>query len=619
MTNAVTSLSNAPPPLTMVDFQAAGLEALLDSHPEANSQDLQTLLSDAAKTHASGPARALTLLSNIISMMLVPTDQTQVFRPFIELSDGRSSMGPDHLTSADIDVLVQVCDTIQQPVLRARIADLIWLRDPKRGHHYPKMAIEAYRAKPINISTWHSGVGVGWHRALQLAKQIRATDEIEKTVHAMLNAFFDATTRPDISPLHFVRPLLTEKKAAGRERDVAVELEAIGHKRFEAASAFDAESFFKAAADWYQWARDADQHDAMLAMVARAISLQAEQANGAITEHHWYTKAIEAYRRVAARSRKRLGVDEAIEELRRKREKAGHGMLEEMVMIRGPSIDISDLVAAAVDHVKGRHAVEALMAFIRLDSPPDADALKAEAETLLREHPLSTMFSGAVMASDGRQVANTGPKSGWDNQVDEKVREMFRHHAHLVAVSSLMPALDQIRFEHRYHLADFIEIAERSPIVPSGRAYIIGKGLFAGFCGDMVQAMHTLMPQFEHMVRYVLQGAEAFTAEHRPDGRDMEVALASLLDRPQMAEEFGEGLTLAIRAIMCDQAGSNLRNDIAHGLADEELCSAPFALYAWWIVLQLVVETFAAAQEISASKTIHATANETLMKDDNKN
>lgn len=600
-------------PLTLADFHAAGLDALLDSHPDANSQDLRTLLSTAAETHTGGPARALTLLSHVISMMLTPNDPTQVFRPFIEFSDGRASMGPNHLTSAHIDALVQVADMIHQPVLRARVADLIWLRDRKRGAHYPRMAIEAYRARPINFDTWHCGDGAGWHRALQLAQQIRAADEIEKTANAVLDAFFDATARSDFAPLHFVRPLLAEKQAAGRKRDVAVELEKIGHRRLEAANSFDAESYFEAAADWYQWAGDADQGDTMLAMAARAIALQAEQADGAITGHHWYTKAIEAYRRVAARSRKRLGVDEAIEELRRKREKAGHAMLEEMVLLKGPGIDISDIVRAAVDHIKGRNALEALMALSGLDSPPDADALKAEAEALLRAHPLSAMIGGAVMAGDGRQVANTGPQSGWENQVAEKVREMFRQHAHFVAVSALMPALDQIRYEHTYHAADFIEIAARSPVVPSDRAGIIGKGLFAGFCGDMVQAMHILMPQFEHMVRYVLQGAEAFTAEHRPDGRDMEVALASLLDRPQMAEEFGEGLTIAIRAIMCDQAGSNLRNDIAHGLADEELCSSPFALYAWWMVLQLVVETFAATQDIATGTTAHEATTGTPM------
>ena len=40
-----------------------------------------------------------------------------------------------------------------------------------------------------------------------------------------------------------------------------------------------------------------------------------------------------------------------------------------------------------------------------------------------------------------------------------------------------------------------------------------------------------------------------------------------------------------------------LRNDVAHGLADEALCNSVLALYAWWLILQLVVETFASTLE----------------------
>lgn len=64
-----------------------------------------------------------------------------------------------------------------------------------------------------------------------------------------------------------------------------------------------------------------------------------------------------------------------------------------------------------------------------------------------------------------------------------------------------------------------------------------------------------------------------------------------------MAGEFGDGLTLAVHAVMCDWAGPNLRNDVAHGLANEEACESAHALYAWWLILQLVTETCDAAIE----------------------
>lgn len=55
------------------------------------------------------------------------------------------------------------------------------------------------------------------------------------------------------------------------------------------------------------------------------------------------------------------------------------------------------------------------------------------------------------------------------------------------------------------------------------------------------------------------------------------------------------GLTLAIHAIMRDKSGPNLRNEVAHGSASQELCESAHALYAWRLILQLVEETYAAA------------------------
>jgi hypothetical protein len=602
MTDSAAATPTADfPPLTLADFEAAGLEALLADHVDADCHALQPLLWAAKDAHAEAASRALALLGNVCTMMLTPEEATVVFRPRVVWSDGTGSMTPDHLTASDVEALAQVVDKLAPPALRARVADLVWLRERKRGVRFPRVAIEAYRSRPITFDTWHHGEGACWHRALQLAKQIRAGDEVEKIEHAILDAFFGTASSEGYEPLHFVKPLLAEKRAGGRVRDVAEQLESIARRHFDKAHAFLAESYFGAAAEWYQWARDEERQDTMLAMAARSIALQADQGDGAIVQHTWLTKAIDAYRRVPARSRRRLDVDAAIDALRRQREAAGHAMLGEMVSIKGPSVDISDIVKASIDHVIGRIPLDALLAFCGLDSPPDAAALKAEAEASLRAHPLSTLIDSAVMADDGRQVANTGPQAGWEGQVAEKARALFRTNAGFVAVSSLAPALDHIRNEHAYRLADFVAIAERSPVVLADRASIVGKGLHAGFCGDMVQAMHILMPQFEHMVRQVLRAGGAFTAEHRPDGLDMEIALASLVGRQEMVDEFGDGLTLAIHAIMCDRAGSNLRNDVAHGLADDDLCASPFALYAWWMVLQLVVETFAAAQEAATT------------------
>jgi hypothetical protein len=588
----------APAPLNLADFDAAKVYEILDGHADADCHALNKVFWKAKDGAEGAAARALELLAGICSMRLVPEEPAHIYRPMVEWSDGGTSMAPGHIPKDAVDALAQLAATLPSAPLRARIADLVWLLERSRERQFPLMAVQAYRALPLSSDAWYGESRTAWHRALQLAKQIRAEDEASAIEAALLDAFFAAAGDEDgYQALHYLHPLRAERRSGGRAQEVAEQLEAIGRHRIALMHTFVAQAHFEAAAEWYEWAGDRDRHARMLSLAAEAIALQAGQADGAIVEHHWLGKAIEAYRRVPGRFRGQLGVEAAIDALRRKREDAGHAMLGEMVMIPGPREDVRDRVQGAVDHVKGRAAFQALLAFCGLDSPPDVAALRAAAEATLKATPLSTMMGKSVVAGDGRQVENLGPEAGWQAQVDAQARAMFLEHAGKAALAELLPARAQLRFEHDFRLGYFIAIAERSPVVPADRARMLGQGLYAGFCGDMVQAMHILMPQFEHVVRQILRGAGAFTAQHDKEGLDMEVALGSLVERPQMAEEFGDGLTLAIHAVMCDRAGPNLRNDVAHGLADEEACESAHALYAWWLVLQLVTETCAAAMD----------------------
>jgi hypothetical protein len=156
----------------------------------------------------------------------------------------------------------------------------------------------------------------------------------------------------------------------------------------------------------------------------------------------------------------------------------------------------------------------------------------------------------------------------------------------------IRPALDQIRGLHLRTIEDFRALARSCGIVPVDRADIAGQALHAGYCRDLVQAIHILMPQFEYMVRNILKQESVLTTNHDTEGLDMEVALSSLTERPQMVELFGEDLTFAIRTLMCVQAGPNLRNAVAHGLADSALCGGPYGLYAWWLILRMVVRAY---------------------------
>jgi hypothetical protein len=162
----------------------------------------------------------------------------------------------------------------------------------------------------------------------------------------------------------------------------------------------------------------------------------------------------------------------------------------------------------------------------------------------------------------------------------------------MVVQGRILPALEVLQLEHRICEADFIYLASESPIVPIGRERLFGMALFDGYDYDFVTALHLLVPQIEHMVRFHLKSAGVKTTTLDGKGIETENGLSTLMDLPECETIFGEDLTFEIQALFCDAFGPNLRNELAHGLLDDKDCQTAYAVYAWWLGLKLVLNTF---------------------------
>lgn len=146
--------------------------------------------------------------------------------------------------------------------------------------------------------------------------------------------------------------------------------------------------------------------------------------------------------------------------------------------------------------------------------------------------------------------------------------------------------------EHRLREADFVDLARQSPIVPKERAGLFGNALFAGYERDFVSALHLLIPQMEHLVRVHLKQAGAKTTNLDKDGIQNENGMSTLMDLPEAEQVFGKDLSSELKSLLCDAFGPNLRNELAHGLLDEDGCHTAYAIDAWWLALRLTFNTW---------------------------
>ena len=568
---------------------------------QAFSAAARTAMDEGRKEHG----KVLWLLADACSMMLVPASQNEPFKPIAVFHDRRSVI-PDDLSDSDIAFFSQIVDVVDDDWLRARMADLCWLKQKPKVVAHALTAIDAYRTIPLDTETWVRGGRECWERAVILARMLKAGagDRLQQLEAAILAAFDAAVYQDGFLGLWLADLLKTNGMARERRTDVAKRLESLAREFDGEGDLHRAREYFSAASDWYMLSADESKAAEMTVSVAEgwvkeAIARTSSSAPSHMVASSFYENAIQTYRTVPRAERAAYRVDERIAELRTHLNYSGEKALGEMSMISTPEIDISELVEHARQAVTGKSPVDALKAFANLHRGARVDELRKSALDRMREFPLQSLFAATVMSRDGRVIAKRPAMSLGGELTDSDeigIRaEMVRDYGILVSIvvqGDVWPALETMLLEHRLREADFVGLARQSPIVPKGREGLFGKALFQGYERDFVSALHLLIPQIEHMVRFHLKQAGAKTTNLDKDGIENENGLSTLMDLPEAGTVFGKDLAFELKTLFCDAFGPNLRNELAHGLIDEDACHSPFAIYAWWLGVRLVFNTW---------------------------
>jgi len=119
--------------------------------------------------------------------------------------------------------------------------------------------------------------------------------------------------------------------------------------------------------------------------------------------------------------------------------------------------------------------------------------------------------------------------------------------------------------------------------------------LLAGFQGDFLTAAHILTVQFEESVRYLLRQEGVITSGFSADRTQYERNLNNFLDpdhdtyRAPILQLFGEDLAFQLTALLVDERGANLRNEVAHSLLPDQAYFQRPSIYFWWLVWHLIV------------------------------
>lgn len=595
--------------VTAQDFASCGWKYVLDQTSREGYSAMWQAFSAAARKakdeDRNEHGKVLWLLADACSMTLSPSSQNEPFKPFAVFHD-RRSVTPDDLTDADVGFFAEIVETVGDIWLKARLADLAWLRGKPKDVMLALTAIDAYRSIPLDTETWIRGGRECWERAISLTHMLKAGagDRLEH-MEALVVTSFNSATRQDGFLGLWLADLL-KMNGLGRlyRTNVAQKLESLAREFDGEGDLHRTREYFSASADWYRTFSGEAKAAEMTVSVAEswvkeAIALISSDNPSHMVAASFYENAIQTYRAIPRAERATHRVDDRITELRAHLNESGEQSLEEMRAISTPGIDISQLVENARKSVSGKSSTDALHSFANLHRGAKVDELRSSALKRMRQFPLQSLFAATVMSRDGRVIAKRPPMSlgGVATESDEiAIRaEMIRDYSILVSIvvqGDIWPALEVLLLEHRLRESDFVVLANHSPIVPKERARLFGKALFAGFDRDFITALHLLIPQIEHLVRVHLKQAGAKTTNLDKDGIENENGMSTLMDLPEVQQVFGKDLAFELKTLFCDAFGPNLRNELAHGLLEEDACHSPYAIYAWWLGLRLIFNTW---------------------------
>ena len=555
--------------LTRDDFIHSGWREVIGDAPMTHCAMVEGHLrktADEALEEGNLPqAKVLRLLAGACSMKLTNKSRSEPYGP-MWVWDGRSSPTPDWFSESDINFLAEILNDVDDPMLKGRLADLVWLKTPS-GARFALEAIDSYRSLNLTEETWASEVRDCWKRALVLATMLGtgAGDRI-KAMGDDLMAKFDTATKEDGRFGQWLAETMGEF-GLGRndEEKIAEKLEALGQE-FENDGNFpSARAYYNVAGDWFAAGSLNTKQIDMLVAVAEGWAKEAEQRMSsdnpsASVAAGFYDKSIQSYREIPGSEREARQVNERITELMHLHDEVGKLASDEMGTISIPGVDIMETVRQARNAVAGREPMEALNCLASLHHT-SVESLRDLSLENLKNFPLVALIPRIIISHDGRVAAKTSGMTPAGNAEENEpairaqMIQDYRITVDCVVRGRILPALQILHIEHRFAESDFIVLALNSPAVPPGRGELFGKALFNGYEYDFPTALHLLTPQVENMVRHRLKSTGVNTKHIDHQGIEDEKSLSSLVEAPEFEKIFGQDLAFEIRTLFCDHLG----------------------------------------------------------------
>lgn len=523
--------------------------------------------------------------------------------PWTDENGDRTGTGhPSQLSPEQLIYLSEVFEQINDVELKARIADILWIRrhkkEIKRPIDWAHLAVESYlqSAQLLLVpENWYESKQ-RCERAIQIALQLKgAGEEHIKNIVESIEGFLSSYTTVDKNEVKAMfMALLAEYKL--------FKIEDLDNINSDAQQAFDQLNFNLAKRIWETVAEIHAEHgnielkkEALVKAAYCLVETAKLKAKG-----NEYLAAFVILKDALDSLMKLEIPKEDIEEL--------HVLLlnyegtwadtAPVVEFRMDGSAFNDLFENIRQQIQGKSFLEALITLSSNFHFLDKDTLSKNVEEQNKKYVFSQIGRSFHTTKSGKVLNELFAEGAEDSEANQhifqsKLNKQAQFHFQVVGLTIQVGA-GCILEEHYVTEDDFLPIVKNNPFVPKGRERIFAKGLYHGLNGEYLLSSHLLIPQIENSFRFLLEGANIPTSKIAIKQPQTEHSFEKTITHPKMREMFPDDLIFTFLSLLSnvDSNGTNLRNELCHGLLEANQFINPFHAYAWGLILRMCCDGF---------------------------
>lgn len=528
------------------------------------------------------------LLKNISSLGYKIVKNGIEFHPLI-IMEGKRSFAIEDLTDEDYQVLKKIEIDAVPVNLRARIADILWTQ--KKEYPFAIDAAEAYLELYQTLFNEDDWVGVLDYvkRAIYISAQIKKSDIYENCCEEIFNQIIGINGEDE----HFLSIKLLEimlnENYGDKEKLISIIDKIICNFQPDVnkvESAYELKIKFLAKLMDNKAIKEA--HIAFAGyLLDFGEEIMQNNLQGAIQAERYFQKSIYIYRKCKETKK-------AEQTLRRLLE-VQKEIPKTMASIT-TEIDVSKLHSNIEKNMEDLSFEESIIRLTQMIVFYKKEDVKKQVREEIVQHPLSHLFGEKTVNKAGQTIFSLEPLD-WNNpEKDQELLEkhMFHKMFEMQKYSgdfALGYCMYLIRNNYDLTIDKLNFLVKDNAIIPQGRERIISSAIYLALKGQCYEALHILAPQIEHVFRTIAKESGGITVTLEDDGTSKEKVLSSVFDLPELLDCYDNDILFLFKGLLNEQAGANIRNNIAHGILEEYEGNTGTSLYFIVAVIKLLTYT----------------------------